>query len=248
LPGQCQCGGRPITAADKDEVIGNRQVFDLPSPKLDVLEHRHGQIECCGVKQRGEYPDNVTASVQSGENIKALIVKLTNDHQMPLEQNSQLFEDTYGYKHKSTTNEDTLKPSYELAEPIEPQEKERLLEADTEPFEETGNRAGSKWHWLHTASTENYTHLFSQDKRGPEALNSDASILKDYRGRAVHDCWAPYYKFEGANHALGGAHLWRELEGLKENGTSWAGQMREYLLEMHKTPPAANLQAQERDQ
>jgi hypothetical protein len=44
LPGQCQCGGRPRTAADKDDVIGNRQVFVLPSPKLDVLEPRLGQI------------------------------------------------------------------------------------------------------------------------------------------------------------------------------------------------------------
>jgi transposase len=111
------------------------------------------------VKQRGEYPVNVTASVQSGEKVKALIVKLSIDHQMPLEQNSQLFEDTYGYKLKSTTIEDTLKRCYELAEPIEPQVKERLLEADTVPFEETGIRAGGKWHWLHTASTDNYTHL-----------------------------------------------------------------------------------------
>jgi transposase len=248
LPGQCQCCGRPITAADNYEVIGSRQVFDLPSPKLDVLEPRLGQIECCGVKQHGEYPVNVTASVQSGEKVKALIVKLSIDHQMPLAQIRQLFEDTYGYKLNSTTIEETLKPCYELAEPIEPQVKERLLEADTVPFEETGIRAGGKWHWLQTASTENYTHLFIHDQRGQEALNSDASILTDYRGRAVHDCWAPYFKFEGANHALGGAHLLRELEGLKENGSLWAGPRREFLLEMTKTPPAANTQAQVRDQ
>lgn len=248
LPGQCQCCGRPITVADQYEVIGNRQVFDLPSPKLDVIEHRLGQIECCGTKQHGEYPVNVSASVQYGENVKALIVKLSIDHQMPLEQIRQLFEDTYGYKLNSRTIEDTLKRCYELAEPIEQQVKELLLEADTVHFDETGIRAGGKLHWLHTASTDNYTHLFIHDKRGQEALNSEASILKDYRGRAVHDCWAPYFKFEGANHALCGAHLWRELDGLKENGSRWAGQMREFLLEMHKTPPAANLQSQVRDQ
>jgi transposase len=248
LPGQCQCCGRPITVADNYEVIGSRQVFDLPSPKLDVIEHRLGQIECCGAKQRGEYPVNVTASVQYGENVKALIVKLSIDHKMPLEQICQLFEDTYGYKLNSTTIEETLKRCYELAEPIEQQVKEHLLEADTVHFDETGIRAGGKLHWLHTASTDNYTHLFIHDKRGQEALNSDGSVLKDYKGRAIHDCWAPYFKFEGANHALCGAHLLRELDGLKENGSSWAGQMREFLLEVYKTPPAANTQAQVRDQ
>lgn len=247
LPGQCQCCGRPITAAETYEVIGSRQVFDLPSPKLDVIEHQIGQIECCGTKQHGEYPVNVTASVQDGENVKALIAKLSIDHRMPLAQISQLFEDTYGYKLNSTTIEETLKLCYELAEPIEQLVKERLLEADTVHFDETGIRAGGKLHWLHTASTENYTHLFIHEKRGQEALNSDGAILKDYKGRAIHDCWAPYFKFEGANHALCGAHLLRELDGLKENGSQWACQMRTLLLELHKTPPAVNTQVQVRD-
>jgi len=248
LPGQCQCCGRPIAAEERHKIIGSRQVFDLPSPKLEVLEHRIGQVECCGTKQSGEYPVNVTAAVQYGENVKALIVKLSIDHKMPLAQISQLFEDTYGCKLNSTTIEETLKQCYELAAPIVQQVKEHLLEANTVHFDETGIRAGGKLHWLHTASTENYTHLFINDKRGQEALKSDASILKDYEGRAIHDCWSPYFKFEGATHALCGAHLLRELESLKENGSSWAGQMREFLLAVYKTPPAANTQAQVCDQ
>jgi len=248
LPVQCQCCGRAITAEEAYEVVGSRQVFDLPSPKLEVIDHRLGQIKCCGEKQRGEYPVNVTAAVQYGENVKALIVKLSIDHKMPIEQISQLFEDTYGYKLNSTTIEETLKQCYELAEPIEQQVKERLLEEDAVHFDETGIRAGGKLRWLHTASTNNYTHLFIHDKRGHEALNSEESILKDYKGWAVHDCWVPYFKFENANHALCGAHLLRELEGLKENGSLWAGQMQEFLLKLYKTPPAADTQAQVRNQ
>jgi transposase len=244
LPVQCQGCGRPITAAETYEVVGSRQVFDLPSPKLDVTEHRLGQIECCGTKQCGEYPANVTATVQYGENVKALIVKLSIDHKMPLAQISQLFEDLYGYNLNTRTIEDTLKLCYELAEPIEQQVKERLLEEDTVHFDETGIRAGGKLHWLHTASTENYTHLFVHERRGQEALNSDASVLKDYKGRAVHDCWSPYFKFEGTNHALCGAHLLRELNSLEENGSPWASQMRKFLLDVYKNPPAVNTHAQ----
>lgn len=247
LPGQCQCCGRPITTAEQHEIIGSRQVFDLPSPKLDVLEPRLGQRECCGTKPRGEDPVNVTASVPDGEKVKALITKLAIDHQMPLAQIRQWFEDIYGYQLKSTTIEETLKRCYELAEPLEPQVKERLREADTVHFDEPGIRAGGKLQWLHTASTDNYSHLFIHSNRGQEALNSDASLLKDYRGRAVHDCWAPYFKFEGASHALCGAHLLRELHRLEENGCRWARQMREWLLTIDKTPPAVETQAQVRD-
>jgi transposase len=185
--------------------------------------------------------------VQYGEKVKALIVKLSIDHKMPLAPISQRFEDLYGYNLNRRTIEDTLKRCYELAEPIEQQEKERLREEDTEPLEETGNRAGGKRHGLHTASTDNYTHLFSHEKRGQEALNSDASVLKDYKGRAVHDCWAPSFKFEGTNHAWYGAHLWRELNSLEENGSQWASQMRKFLLDVYKTPPAVNTPAQVRE-
>lgn len=48
LPGQCQCCGRSFGAEAPYEVVQRRQVFDLPEPKLEVTEHRLGQIEGCG--------------------------------------------------------------------------------------------------------------------------------------------------------------------------------------------------------
>jgi hypothetical protein len=64
LPGPCQCCGRTFTTEEAYKVVQSRQVFDLPEPKLEVTEHRIGQRECCGRVQRGEYPVDVTASVQ----------------------------------------------------------------------------------------------------------------------------------------------------------------------------------------
>ena len=125
LPGQCQSCGRPITAAETYEVIGSRQVFDLPSPKRDVREPQLGPIAGCGTKPHGEYPVNVTASVPSGAKVKARLAKLAIDHRMPLAQIRQRFEDTYGYKRNRTTLAETLKRCDELAGPLEPQVKER---------------------------------------------------------------------------------------------------------------------------
>ena len=51
-----------------------------------------GQINCCGVEQKGEYP----APVTYGAGIRALLALLSIDHKMPLEPISQLFEQMYG--------------------------------------------------------------------------------------------------------------------------------------------------------
>ena len=236
LPWQCQCCGRQFGQDDAYEVIQSRQVFDLPVPKLEVTEHQIAQVECCGILQHGEYPPDVTASVQYGPGVKAFVSTLSVDHKMPMEQICQLFKDMYGYDFNSSTIINTLDLGYELAEPAENQIIEHLQKQDVVNFDETGIRVKGKLHWLHTASTENYTHLFVHKKRGAEALEGDASIIKDFKGKAVHDCWKPYFNFKGSRHFLCGAHLLRELNSLVENGSSWAGEMHKLLLDLHKMP------------
>ena len=88
LPKQCECCGRPFGTEEEYEIIHSRQVFDLPEPKLEVTEHRLGQITGCGIEQRGEYPapvtTPVTTPVQYGSGVRALIVMLSVECKMPL--------------------------------------------------------------------------------------------------------------------------------------------------------------------
>lgn len=235
-PSQCQCCGRAFTADEPYEVIQCRQVFDLPEPKLEVTEHQLGQITCCGVAQCGDYPAGVNAAVQYGPGVRALVTLLSIDHKMPLEQISQLFEDLYGYDLNSGTVLDTLERGYASAAPLEEATRTHLRDADVVHFDETGIRVAGQLYWLHTASTSDHTHLFVHKKRGREALTSAASVLKDFTGTAVHDCWSPYFKFTDARHVLCGAHLLRELHGLKADGSHWAAAMHQFLLDLHKMP------------
>ncbi len=234
LPEHCAVCGREIAAEEPHEVVSRRQVFDVPEPKLEVTEHRLGQIECCGQKQQGEYPGDVRSNVQYGPGVQALVVKLSVDHKMPLEQIGCLFSDLYGYELNSETVERALEEGYELAAPLEAETKEQLTQAEVDHFDETGLRVRGRLQWLHTASNALYTHLFVHEKRGEEALRSESSILPEFTGWAIHDHMAAYYKFTQAKHGACNAHILRELCGLMEDGSAWASAMHAFLLELYR--------------
>ncbi len=233
LPEQCAVCGREIAADEVHEVISRRQVFDLPEPKLEVTEHRLGQIECCGQKQLGEYPADVRSNVQYGPGVRALVTMLSVDHKMPLEQISSLFSDLYGYDLNSETVERALEERYELAATLEAATREQLERSRVVHYDETGLRVEGKLQWLHTACNAHYTHLFVHERRGEEAMRSASSILPAFTGWAIHDHLAAYYKFTEAKHAACNAHILRELQGLIENGSQWAGEMHAFLLELY---------------
>jgi hypothetical protein len=67
-------------------------------------------------------------------------------------------------------------------------------------------------------------------KRGCEAID-DAGVLPDFTGVAVHDGWAPYRNYGGADHGLCNIHHLRELEAAAERGHSWPLAMSALLLD-----------------
>lgn len=237
-PEQCGCCGRVFAAGDLAElkVVEKRQVFDLPPVSLEVTEHQLGSVSCCGVWHRGTYPAEVTTSVQYGAGVSALVTMLSVAYRLPLESITQLFSDLYGYALNSSTVLASLRCGYDRLAPSEQSIKQHLLRQGVVHFDETGLRSEGRLHWLHTASTNTYTHLFVHQKRGSDALNSVDSVLKDFEGWAVHDCWSSYFKFSNCRHALCGAHLLRELSALGDSGSRWASLMHAYLLELYKRP------------
>jgi len=75
------------------------------------------------------------------------------------------------------------------------------------------------------------------EKRGALALTSDKSILDKITGWLVLDCWSNYFNFDKMKHAICGAHILRELEGLVERGQSkWAKVFKTFLMSMYVMP------------
>jgi transposase len=106
-----------------------------------------------------------------------------------------------------------------------------LAAAPVAHFDETGARVAGRLHWIHLASTSLLTLLSVHPKRGKQAMDQ-AGVLPGFAGVAVHDGWAPYWRYQHATHALCGAHLLRELEAISEEpGQGWAAGMAELLVD-----------------
>lgn len=50
----------------------------------------------------------------------------------------------------------------------------------------------------------------------------------------MHDCWGSYWKYDNVDHAICGAHLLRELEGVQKNAPdhAWPQEFKSLLMRM----------------
>lgn len=243
----CLCCGRVFSTADVERVEQRRQVFNIPEPRLEVTEHQVGVIPCCGREYRGVFPAEVSQPVQYGCRIRALSVLLSNDYKLPLEKIEQLLGDLWGCTFNQSTVVRASTHMYEALQGVETQIKQAVAEAPVVHFDETGMRVAKKLHWFHVASTSLFTYLFVHAQRGKEALEAEQSLLKDFKNRAVHDCLSAYFTFTQCLHALCGAHLLRELTNLAENGSKWATEMHQFILDLYKVSQKASVVVADRD-
>lgn len=77
-----------------------RQVFDLPEPRMTVIEYRAEKKCCphCHTKQQAAFPDEVTAPVQYGPRVTAMTAYMNVYQLLPLERISCFYEDLTGFR------------------------------------------------------------------------------------------------------------------------------------------------------
>lgn len=236
-PEICSCGHgfteKELALTEK------RQVFDLPQPKLEITEYQVFKASCpvCGQEQKGAAPEGANAPVQYGNNIKAFAVLLNVHYRLPYKKIQDLFNDLFGYPINESTIIMAGEKCYEKLEKSENMIKCKIIGQEVVHADETGIRTAGKLQWLHTATSLFHTYLFVHAKRGADAIESDKSILKDYIGWLVHDCWGSYFNLKKLKHAICGAHLLRELEALIENQQAkWAKVFKLFLLGVYNMP------------
>jgi len=218
----------------KIEVAGieKRQVFDIPPIEIEVTEHQAEikDCSCCGIRVKASFPEGINSSVQYGNRLKAQAIYLNTYQLLPLARICELFADFYNHKPSESL---ILKGNRALVEAIDPTLEAiqaQIKEADIVHCDESGMRVESKLNWLHVLATEQLTYYAVHRKRGQEAMR-DIGLLAELQGRAIHDGWASYFKFDNCTHALCNAHHLRELRFIFEQYHQiWARDMFALLL------------------
>ena len=251
-PSACQICGHSLESVPSSGEE-RRQVFDLPPLRLHVSEHRSRAKVCplCQTSNRACFPPNVTQPVQYGERIQALVVYLMHYQLLPFARTQQLLSDLFDCSLSEGTLSSVLQECYQTLAPVETAIKQSLVQADVIQCDQTGIRSEGSLSWLHSSSTDRLTFYAPHCKRGHLATEA-IGILPAFRGRSVHDAWAPYFRYT-CSHALCNAHLLRELIGLYEQDHQpWMRRMIVLLLgikravDRHKAAGAVELPSAKR--
>ncbi len=237
-PGPCVgCGA---SLADAPEVgMERRQVFDLPPITVRVTEHQLIARRCgCGTTTCGTAPDGVTAPVQYGPRISAIILYLYVGQFLSKKRTAQALAELFGTPVSEGTVASMTKRANDGLEGFLAQVKDRIAESDVAGFDETGLRVAGKLHWVHCARTGKYTLITCHPKRGSEGID-DAGVLGRFRGVAVRDAWAPYDTYVAVEHQLCCAHAQRELAAVADAvppdaDWCWGTQATDALVAMQK--------------
>jgi transposase len=232
-PNLCKCG-HDISNIEGE--VKCRQEFDIPEITINITEFRIHKIKCpiCNEIHITEFPERITQPVQYGENMKALMVYLSNYQLIPLERTREIIENLTGQNVSQGTIVNVTERVYENLETFEDTIKEQLKKEEIIHTDETGMRSEGKTKWIHSVSTENLTHYAIHDKRGTKATE-EIGILGEFEGTMVHDHWKPYYTFNNCTHAECNAHHLRNLKGVYESYKhEWASSMGSLLIEIHR--------------
>jgi transposase len=237
LQSDCCCGH--VFTYDQLIITEKRQVFDLPQPRLEVTEYQIHKAICpeCGLQLKGIAPEGITAPAQYGNGVKAYTTLLNVHYKLPFKKIQLLFTDLFGYPINESTVYSATQTCYEKLQASETIIKSKIVESEVVHADETGLRIEGSLHWLHVTTTTLFTYLFVHKKRGELAIRSEQSVLKNYFGWLIHDCWSTYFNLTNAKHGICGAHILRELQALIENDQSkWAKAMKALIMNTYLMP------------
>ena len=234
-PPTCTGCGSDLSGV-KGSTAEQRQVFDIPQPKIYVTEHRveEKSCPCCGQYNRAAFPENVKGPTQYGDRVRALVAYLSHQHFIPVDRVCEIFEDIFGMAISAGTCANIDEQLFANLEVFEAGLKTYLLATRVLHFDETGVRCEKKLHWVHVAASQAATFYSMHAKRGQEAMDA-ADILPRFQATAVHNHWFPYFAYRHIKHVLCNAHHLRELTFIDEQKKEdWAKRMQDLLIEANQ--------------
>ena len=228
----CACCGESLENVDARD-YDKRQEFELPKISVHITEYQAEIKDCphCKTECKAIFPEGITHKTQYGNYLRAIAVYFRNYEFIPVERSVEIFEDIFSIPLSEGTIVNATKRCAKALSGFQQWVIDKLIQSEVVCFDETGLNIGGKLHWLHSASNSLLTSYFVHKRRGSEAFDA-MGILPEFNGKAVHDHWPAYLKYN-CSHVLCNAHHIRELVFVYEHHNQpWAKKMIDFLCEV----------------
>ena len=196
------------------ELVGKRQVIDVPPIEPVVTEHRiYKQVCTCGHYNQGTFPNGVDTPVSYGSGVQSLIAYLHARHYVPVARTAEVLKDIFHIPVSSGGICYLLNKAKEKATPVYEAIRQFVLGQPVIGGDETSVNINGKNHWAWTFQCSKATYIAVHSSRGTAAINEIMPEGFD-KNTLVSDCWASYFKNGAMSHQICTAHLQRDLNYL----------------------------------
>jgi hypothetical protein len=163
---------------------------------------------CCGLANRGTYPDHIKGPVQYGTSVKSLVSYLSVYQFLPYRRLSQFFSDLYSLPLSEGSVDNILEEMSEKSGRACSEIQNRIAASEVVGADESGCRVNGKKHRFHVWQNKCLTFIVSFKSRGHRVIEEYFPGRFPYY---VSDCWASQLKTKAGRRQLCPAHLLREL-------------------------------------
>jgi len=230
-PSVCHHCGNDLSHA-KAEVIGRRQVVDIPPIVPHYTEHNVFRSTCtCGHVTESSFPAGINAPVSYGPNIEATIAYLHTRQYIPFKRMSEYFRDVCNLPVSQGAIYDMLQRFAQKALPAWQNIAKEVQGSNVVGSDETGARLNGKRGWFWTWQSDKDTFITFSGNRGTDTIKTN--FEKGFTDAVlVHDCWRSHFETKVKTHQICIAHLLRELTFFEDRYLSpWASRFKELLCD-----------------
>jgi transposase len=209
-----QCG--KIHTNEPSQIIGKRQVIDIPVIKASIIEHQIIKTICtCGYVNTGNFPAAVSAPVQYGNNLISLTAYLSSRQYVPYARLSELVRSITSISMSEGTIFNLLNRAANIVLPIYKGIKEEITKATTVGGDETGVKVKNENYWAWTWQTILATYIVITKSRGFVTVTN--TFPNGFPNATyISDSLSAQLKTSARRHQLCLAHLLRELNYFEE--------------------------------
>ena len=171
-PATCACCGKNLEDIPAESYT-RRQEVDIPPIRPFYTEHRSRIKTCpsCGTKNRGVFPERITAPIQYGPRIEATTGYLSAFQYVPYKRICRFFKDCFGLALSEGVIDSFLKNLSLKATSAYETIRERIHDSHVVGSDETGCRVNGKKHWFHVWQNAMLTFIVAFAHRSHQVIS-----------------------------------------------------------------------------